>query len=271
MKNILIALCIAVILFSCKTKSYHNCLSPYILENVNCDNSGFPFDSNAFYLPIESYIDSIHLVIQSDPRIVNPYPFSKEEFSKGYNVPIEHLKDSFLTFVDTSGLQSFSNYLFVMEEPILYTKYLNKEIYRLTWLRSFHPEVVITLINDKDSIFLITKIVNDQLSRYFYSIGNSDIDTNHYDTTNKFKVLDTTRIDYAQFKEFKRLIEQTGLTCQSPLGISCPIKDGATWTFESHLQSGYHFIQRNSRTNKDLRIVGDYLIDLGPARTEEKY
>ena len=271
MSKSLTYLILVVLITSCKPKANQLCFDEYLQNSVHCDSLGFPLNVNPFYLPLERYIDSFHLVIQTDSKEVNPYPFSKEEFSKGYNVPIEQLKDSFYTFIDTSGLISWSQYLYKMDEPILYNTYLNKDIYRLTWLRSFHPAVVISLVKESEEIYLITKIASEQLHHYFYYRYNIDIENDSLDIADKFGVFDTTRINIDQYNEFIKLLNRTNINCMSPLGICHPIQDGSTWTFESHLSNGYHYVKRNSDTNERVRIVGDFLINLGPAKTEEKY
>lgn len=100
----------------------------YTKDTLISDVDGFPKDSLALYFPLEIYKNG------------NYFP---TEIDKFWN---EH----------------YSLYLNCFEEPILYNYYLNRDIYRFLWLRSFHDFVLITIENKENKIYLTTKILDKQ-------------------------------------------------------------------------------------------------------------
>ena len=77
--------------------------------------------------------------------------------------PIEVFQDTML-----SDLRMYSYMYFKMNEPVLYNRYLKKEVYRLTSIRSHYSSpLVITIEKYKDSTVLITKELNRRIDYPF--------------------------------------------------------------------------------------------------------
>ncbi|WP_042892161.1 hypothetical protein, partial [Anaplasma marginale] len=88
---------------------------------------GEPATSSTFYFPLEHFIDTLNFF------------------------------DTTIIQLDTFSVRWFSEQLHFMDEPILYNYFLDKQIYRLTWLRSFHPDIVLRFENRNGEIALIQK------------------------------------------------------------------------------------------------------------------
>ena len=75
--------------------------------------------------------------------------------------PIELFRDTFSEFTNTSKLKIYSYMYYKMDEPVLCNHYLNKEVYRLTSIRTnYHSPLVVIIEKSNDSIVLITKVLN---------------------------------------------------------------------------------------------------------------
>ena len=82
----------------------------------------------------------------------------KPKDSLTYYFPRKVFKDSSFisTNIDTFKLDWYSVNLSCFKAPILYNFYLNRDIFRFLWLRSFHDNVIITLERTKDKVILTT-------------------------------------------------------------------------------------------------------------------
>lgn len=127
----LISSCVIIILMvslgSCRwTRDSKN--EAYLQDPKISDQTGNPKDSSIFYLPMDM-------------------KFSDSELNNGM--------DPFLS-------KWMSSMLYFLKEPVLYNKYLGKDIFRLFWL--FDRPVVISLIKENNKVILNTKILNHVLN-----------------------------------------------------------------------------------------------------------
>ncbi|MBV5281932.1 MAG: hypothetical protein JZU53_05790 [Paludibacter sp.] len=127
----------------------------------NCDKNGIPNDSLAKYYPIELYLDTIFGFFNGYDII----PFSeigKRRYAHNFDIDIRTLKDTFeIDLKKTSTQRMYSYMYYKMNEPILYSHYLKKDVYRLTSIRSgYHTPLVVTIEKCRDSIVLIVKELN---------------------------------------------------------------------------------------------------------------
>ncbi len=77
--------------------------------------------------------------------------------------------------IDSTPLDYESATLRRMGEPIIYNSHLGGERIRFTWIRSFHPPIVITVVNNEEGIEIISKIANK--TRYDNSYFGAQMDT----------------------------------------------------------------------------------------------
>ena len=71
--------------------------------------------------------------------------FAPTDSTKFY-FPIEPMRDkSFLLGIDSFVNTWYSKHLFVMREPLIYGDKSKNEVYRFTWLRTFHNPIAIRI------------------------------------------------------------------------------------------------------------------------------
>jgi hypothetical protein len=178
--------------------------------NANCDKEGKPLDSTVLYFPSELFYDSIPCINDNGSIIeLSPYG-SKEEYAKRFKRKIESLKDTFEIISDSFQLKINSYLLYKMNEPVLCDHYLNKKVYRMISLRSFHQPIVVRLEEYHDSIVILIKKLNKNIMYPFMVYGWNDSifftspDVAFYDTTtNKLKIINKVKYD-KQRKELKK-------------------------------------------------------------------
>ncbi len=182
---------------------------------------------------------------------------------------------TYFSKIDTFSLQWFSFNLQTMKEPILYSQYLGKEIYRFSWFRSFDPPVTITLEKDQGEYFIITKKTN----RLFYQSPTrllyyrDNIVAGIKDTLPLYlQINQRKQIEKSQYKTFVDILKQTEFTCISPRGIENVGVDGSEWIIEVHNKNGYYYVDRHSpQDSTPLRKLGEYLINLSAVKNEKRY
>ena len=243
------------------------------------DKYGVPKDSLTFYFPIEYFYDSIHLLNYTDPKTklrmdqaIDGGCDTREELSKRLNIPVNEFVDSYQIIMDSFSLSWYSVDLFKMNEPVLYNNFLEREIYRFTWLRSFHRPVVIRIMKSGDHVSIITKeLQREPKGDYSDENGNHVIFDNNIPP---FAINKTKPLSKKQFQDFLSLIDSVNLFSiphfsYHPCSV---ISDGAEWIFETQSKDGYSFIIRTSpEKNSPLRVIGELMIRLSEVRNEKIY
>jgi len=275
--KIIVASVIALGLFiSCKRDHIDTeCLKSYVEDKSVCDNFGNPMDSNVYYFQKATFFDLFEYTLDKKTGYKYGNIGDIKSFSEREKIPLDRLVVQYDTIRNLPGLEFLSYFLYKLKEPVLYNTYLQKEIYRLTYLGSFGPTLTVSLIKDHRKIFLLTKSTIDPLyARFKLRYLPDEIDSlsiSRWPTQFRFKLNESTKLSKKDYDKFIALINKTKINCLSPYGIVKPYLDGATWIFESHSDRGYHYTIRNSYSNDTLRIIGDFLLDLSPAKTEKRY
>lgn len=104
-------------------------------ETIKVDSNNVPLSKNEKYFP---------LILFPEIDLVN---------NKSEKDDIEYKPNVVKNVYDTFVVKWYSDVLFAMREPLLFNKKMNKEIYRFTWLRSFHNPIVITIVNTQNQSF----------------------------------------------------------------------------------------------------------------------
>lgn len=276
MKIIISSLIALVLIVSCKRDRISiECLTLFAGDKSVSDNFGNPLDSNVYYFQEATFFDLFEYTL--DKKTGNKYGNIQDikSFSDSEKIPLDQLVVQYDTIRSKLELEFLSYFLYKLKEPVLYNTFLNKEIYRLTYMGSFGPTLTVSLIKDRNKIFLHTKSTNDPLyARFKLRCLPDEIDSStmlKWPTQFKFEINETTKLSKKDYNKFMALINDTKINCMSPHGIVKPYLDGATWIFESHSSKGYHYAIRNSYSNDTLRILGDFLLDLSPAKLEKRY
>jgi hypothetical protein len=183
------------------------------------------------------------------------------------------------TGLDTFNLNWYSSQLFPTKEPILFNYYLGHDIYRLTWLRSFHNPVVLT-INKKDDKFWLTIKKLDRRPQFMPTRNITDFVFpkvgEPYDTTkkidlDKYPIIQPDRhanlvvneiksLSATEWNEFESLLTKTNYCTMSPTQDFFGL-DGAQWIIEAHSLHKYWLVDRRSPEDNYKR-AGLYLIKL---------
>ena len=241
------------------------------------DKNGVPKDSFTFYFPIENFYDSIHSVYFTNPktklwmgRDIDGGCDTREELSTILHIPQSEFADSFEKTVDTFSVRWYSEDLYAMKEPLLYNFYTNKEIYRLTWLRSFDRPVTITIEKNTDGIYVTSKMLEHEADFSNYERGKEiSRDKNILLVVNSRKAIAKT-----QYSRLISLIDSVHLTT-IPSRLYSPCNagtDGSEWILEVHNKDGYYFINRWSpKKGTALRTIGELMIHLSEIQNEEIY
>jgi len=240
MYNMKILLLIIVTLLS--ENAFSQLDKPYKYPNdiVISNFKGEPINEKVFYFPQKMFIDSIdEYLIEQDKNGKT----IKE--SRHWNVGVDSIK-----------MVWFSKVLYNAKEPVLYNYYLNKEIFRFTWIRSFHPEIIIRLEKIGDKVYITEKRNK--------SIDNSEI-----------LPIDTTRqVDLSLWNGFESILKRNNFINMSPTLAFAWGSDGAEWVLEVQKENYYHFVVRwspNQNQNYDFRNICDFLIDNSIFKKEIRY
>jgi hypothetical protein len=164
----------------------------------------------------------------------------------------DNTQDALDTFVN----QWYSKMLFTLKEPVLRNYQGDKEIYRFTWLRTFHHPVSVRLEKQGDIIKLFSKVCNGAGG---YEPGQLIFDTTLNISADNYKSL-TQKVDNIDFWNLKT--EQ-----RDEAG-----EDGSEWIIEAVRNNKYHMVTRwtpSERRQGNFRSVGEYLISLSKINSEE--
>lgn len=160
----------------------------------------------------------------------------------------------------------YSSSLYSLKEPILFTKKDNQTIYRLLWLRSFHPPVSFTLKEFNGNYYLNTKMIDRQPAFYPEVLGNCTESGNLIlDTLKKadrlafIKFNEVLKINYEKWEEFENIIAKNDFW-----SLSSPIppdyaNDGSNWILEGYSKGKYHFIARRN-LHEDVRECANFFL-----------
>lgn len=249
MKKHWLIIVILIGLVSC-TKQYE--LYKFKNSNKISDSVGTPVDKAVFYYPIEKFIDS---TCAPGDRIA----------ADGSSVSNEKVK--WHVELDTFIVKLFSEKLFKLSEPILYNRYLNKEIYRIVVSYSFFPDMVFRIERTGDSITLVSKSYFEHTSSILDSVATVHGLPLNYTHT----VLDsisikqsTKKIPLKSWNDFENLLTKNKFQAK-PTTIAMDFgPDGGIIIIERHCPQGYYVVKRSSFGSgyDDLERISDFLINL---------
>ena len=164
-------------------------------------------------------------------------------------------KDSINDALDTFVNTWYSKMLFALKEPVLKDYHGNKEIYRFTWLRSFHHPVSIRLERQRDIVKLFTKVSRG-------AGGYEPLEL----------ISDNTRdITFQEYSLLQEKINDTKFW-DLPAEMQDGSNDGAEWIIEIVKDNKYHLVTRNTpfeERHGNFRIIGEYLILLSKLDKKE--
>jgi len=222
MKQITFVSSILILILACCQGQQKIKSSEAVINNLSIDTGTFKTDSNMFYFPLESLKDT--------------------------SIYIGHD-----TFTDTW----YSHHLYAMREPVIFTDKSQNEIYRFTWLRTFHNPIAIRIEKHNDSYTLYWKLCNGAGG---YQPG-------------RLTVSKQLTIDKSTWSEFIKLLNQIDFwnlkTNEKIFGC-----DGSQWILEGKLLEQYHVVDRwTPDENSKFYHCCDFLIKLTDLKikNDDKY
>lgn len=166
MNRIILGL-VVIFFFSCK-ESKKNIIAVDFKHIENCDENGITNDPFVKFYPTELYQDTI-LGFFNGHDIIPLSEIGKRRYAHNFNIDIKTLKDTFeIEMKNTSTQKMYSYMYYKMKEPVLYSHYLKKDIYRMTSIRSGYRSPLVILIEKyKDSVVMTTKQLNRRVDYPF--------------------------------------------------------------------------------------------------------
>lgn len=209
-------------LFSCNNKQCERYYDPTILV----DSNNVPLDSNQYYFPVEEM----------------PIVTDATEFDSIENVIYLKSKTLYGT-VDTSNLEYYSHFLYKMNEPLLFNKNLEKDVFRFIWVRSLSYPVVFRIEKTDENVILYWKVTD---GREIYETGNII----------RSGCKELSKTDWCVFKKYYgyRFWER-----ESFFQVEL---DGSTWLMEGAADGKYHVVYTFYPRGTPIYKMGLFLIRL---------
>jgi hypothetical protein len=151
-----------------------------------------------------------------------------------------------LKSLDTLTNKWYSKCLSEFGEPNLYINKNGAEVYRFTWLRSFHNPIVIRFEKHNETYTLYTKELLD----------------NEGYMPNEIKVNAKVEMASLEWQNFKSKIDDLDFWNVIPNDPDPKPNDGAEWILEGVSKNKYHFIARTSPADKKYKACCRYLLFL---------
>ncbi len=152
--------------------------------------------------------------------------------------------------LDTFTNRWYSKHYYKFGLDNLSVKYLNRDIYRFVWLRTFNQPISIT-IEKKDDLHTLFYSISDGLGGYF---AGKTIET------------DTIQINENNWLRFNELIAECDFE-QIPTEKEIYGSDGAEWILEGHTVEGYRMVTRWS--GGEISDCCIYLLELSGIEIED--
>jgi hypothetical protein len=173
----------------------------------------------------------------------------------GAGIPARACSDSLAYFARTavSGREGwYGTHLAALHEPVLCQPRPEAatEVYRLTWLPTFHSTVVVRIDTDASGLFLTAKMES----------GAGGYDPGHLARDTTFKL---SEIQASQFRDLLSASDFWRLPTMPPPGNGVGA-DGAQWLFEGVANSRYHVVDRwtpqRDGTDSRYRTLAEWLL-----------
>ncbi|MGC3977797.1 MAG: hypothetical protein QM751_05900 [Paludibacteraceae bacterium] len=210
----------------------------FVNNKIEVNSLNVPIDIKQPYFPREMFPEIETNIIK--------------EKNSSYRIETKIISGSYDEFV----VNWYSSHLHAMKEPLLFNRKITKEIYRFTWLRTFHKPICIRFEKDNDNYAITWKMLSGEGG---YDPGKLLL--------NKSKKL--TEKEWDLFKTYLK----TSNFWQMELGRNSMGTDGAEWILEGVTPEQYRVVTVWSPEKGDFYNVCNYLISLTDLQisNREKY
>lgn len=161
-------------------------------------------------------------------------------------LPLDKFSDTSYVGQDTFLVNWYSGMLRGLQEPILFNQTSSKEVYRLTWLRTFHNPVAIRIEKKGEQYSLYWKVSSGQGG---YEPGQLITD-------------ESKEISEVQWENFQNLLQKAKFWDAKTMDRELSMTDGAQWILEGVANRAYHVVDRQTPRDNDYFNCGNYLIEM---------
>jgi len=197
-----------------------------------------------------------------DNLIINIQKGTLETDSVDKNIPDSGFYFPVATRIDSDkciGFDSFTNewysrHLRAMNESVLYGGKLNKEIFRFTWLRTFHNPVVIRIEKENDSVNLFYKMTNGAGG---YEPGEIVIDSRK-------------KLALNDWEKFIQLVDSCHFWSTMPCEKLMKGLDGSQWILEGATNDYYQVVDEWMPGKGSYYDCCNFLIELTGLKIKKK-
>ena len=197
-----------------------------------------------FGLSYKSYGQQLMDLFPEKGKTIKYFPADNARYYKGYNYK----------FIITW----YSEMLWAMKEPVIYTDRSKNEIYRFTWLRTYNHPIAIRIENRGGLYFLFWKMCN----------GNGGFEPG------KLIIDKQKSVDKRVWKQFSSFLDRINFWSMDT-HVKDSGDDGAQWILEGKVGNRYHVVDRftPSLSKDDFYKCCDFLIGLTDLKFKpgEKY
>lgn len=222
---------------------------PYLNNSIKVDAQNIPVAASTPYFPLAFFPEMTTSVKYSKKDSLALEEAKKKDFDEYLELheslegtliftPDKDLKDTFV-------VNWYSKHLHAMEEPLLFNKIINKEVYRFLWLRTFDPPIMVRIEKTGKQHYLYWKKCDGMGG---YNPGDIIINKNK-------------KLTKSQWNSFKCRFQKLNFW-EAPIGIRSIGLDGAEWILEGVNQSQYKVLSKWSVGKGNYRNACMYLLKL---------
>lgn len=146
--------------------------------------------------------------------------------------------------IDLNSIIYYSRFLYAMKEPLLFNKKSNKEIYRFTWLRTFHHPVAIRIEKDGETCLL------------YWKLGGGE---GGYDP-GELIIVKSKPIDIKIWEELKTMLQKMDFWHMNRTVNDMTI-DGSKWILEGAEPEQYRVVDLSSPIANDFYYTCLFLLN----------
>ena len=225
-KNLKEILIIGILTLFLNKIGFSQSIEKFVDKTIKVDSLNIPLDSKQQYFPKELFPEVEMDWIQTDSLT---------------RIETKIKEGTYDEFV----VNWYSKHLHAMKEPLLFNRKVEKEVYRFTWLRTFHKPMSFRIEKWNDRYILYWKVLDGAGG---YEPGNLELE--------KLKV-----ITEKEWSEFEKLVDKANFW-KMELGRGSIGNDGSEWILEGLNQTDYRVITVWTPRKGSFYDACNYLISL---------
>lgn len=212
--------------------SFQSLQAQYLNPGIAVTAENIPLEKEQFYFPLEVFPETVW------PQDTNP---------------VNDIEVYIMEY-DTFVVSWYSKQLYALQEPLLFNKPLEKEVYRFTWLRTWHSPIAVRIEKGEDNkVKLYWKVCNGAGG---YEPGKL--------IKNKSKI-----VSKKNWEQFLILLNQADYW-NLALGRNSAGLDGSEWILEGNNGQNYRAVSRWSPEDGAYHDACQYLIKLTDLNIKNK-